>query len=167
MKKKETPKESTKTAKPKEAKAKPKEAKPKEAKKVERSSRDYLDIARRHLKRVQESWEEPDWSDLAMYGLYCLEAAILAAATHLSWTIKKTHWEKESLAERLHNDHELEDVSDLLPMLNAARKAHAYGDIDFDESDWDAEDVATRIENFIDEIEALIEEDDSAEDDDA
>lgn len=140
---------------------------PKKGKKVDRSSREYLETARKHLKKVQDSWFEPDWSDLTMYGLYCLEAAILAAATHLSWEIKKTHWEKESLAERLHNDQGLQDISDLLPVLNDARKAHAYGDIEFDESELNAEDLATQIEEFVNEVEALLEEDDATEDDDA
>lgn len=135
--------------------------KKKTAAKKEPSSREYLATAKRHLEKVQESWEEPDWSDLAMYGLYCLEAAILAAATHLGWTSKKTHWDKAELAERLHKEQGLPDVTELLPLLNDGRKAMAYGDVDFDFSDLDAQDVATEIETFVDSVEALLEDDDA------
>ncbi len=40
-----------------------------------------LELARRHLKRVLAAWDDPtDWDDLSLYGFFCLEAAIEAAA---------------------------------------------------------------------------------------
>ena len=42
-----------------------------------------LALARRHLERVQNSWDDPvDWDDLSLYGFYCLENAVEAAALH-------------------------------------------------------------------------------------
>jgi len=32
-----------------------------------------LALARRHLERVQQAWDDPlDWDDLSLYGFYCL-----------------------------------------------------------------------------------------------
>lgn len=45
-------------------------------------SGEKLPLARRHLKRVLSAWDDPtDWDDLSLYGFYCLEASIEAAAT--------------------------------------------------------------------------------------
>ena len=34
-------------------------------------------LARKHLDRVLDAWDEPtDWDDLSLYGFYCLEAAV-------------------------------------------------------------------------------------------
>ena len=46
------------------------------------------------------------------------------------------------------------DVSDLLRDLNEARKANAYGDIP--EPSLDAEDVARRIEEFVEAVKAVL-----------
>ena len=35
-----------------------------------------LELARRHLGRVQAAWDPPDWADLSLYGFYALEAAV-------------------------------------------------------------------------------------------
>jgi len=41
-----------------------------------------LALARHHLKRVLSAWDDPtDWDDLSLYGFYCLEAAVEAAAS--------------------------------------------------------------------------------------
>ena len=50
----------------------------------------------------------------------------------------------------------LDDVSDLLRDLNEARKSVAYGDIGLPELD--AEDVASRIEAYMESVSALIEQ---------
>ena len=56
---------------------------------------DKLKLARRHLERVLAAWDTPtDWDDLSIYGLYCLEAAVEAAATHIGLMTSKKHWEK-------------------------------------------------------------------------
>jgi len=69
--------------------------------------------------------------------------------------IRKTHADKADAAERLHDQHGVPDVSQLLVALNEARKATAYGDAQ--RPDLDPEEVASEIEEFVDSIENLIE----------
>jgi len=89
----------------------------------------FLTRAESHLRRVRAAAPHPtDWYDLTIYGFYCLEAAVVAAATHTGFLVPPTHPGKRAAAEKLAQDHGLPDVSVLLPMLNAARKAAAYGD---------------------------------------
>jgi hypothetical protein len=108
------------------------------------------------LERVQAAWDAPtDWSDLSLYGFYCLEAAVMAAVAALDWEIKKTHPAKADAAERLHRDRGLPDSSDLLWQLNSARKGTAYGDVDIPELD--AESVAVQLEEYVDAVEGLVE----------
>lgn len=116
---------------------------------------DKLELAKRHLKRVQSAWDEPtDWDDLSLYGFYCLEAAVEAAALHFGVRTSTKHWEKVDLALRLHNKKGLPNVSDLLRELNNARKAAAYGDIGLPELD--PEDTATEIEEYVEAVAKLL-----------
>lgn len=90
---------------------------------------DLLDRAKHHLRRVLEAWPDPtDWEDLTIYGFYCVEAAVMAAATHSGLTVPPSHPAKADAASRLAARHGLPDVSRLLAVLNTARKAAAYGD---------------------------------------
>jgi len=119
-------------------------------------ARRLLGIARGHLDRVLTAWDTPtDWSDLTIYGFYCLEAAVVAAGKQFDWEIRKTHADKADAAQRLHDQHGVPDVSQLLVALNEARKATAYGDAQ--RPDLDPEEVASEIEEFVDSIERLIE----------
>ena len=114
-----------------------------------------LELAKRHLDRVLAAWTEPtDWDDLSLYGFYCLEAAVEAAALHFGLRTSKKHWEKVDLAEDLHKKRGLPDIDDLLRDLNDARKAAAYGDMD--RPDLDAEDIASQIEGYVDAVAAVI-----------
>ncbi len=115
-----------------------------------------LTLARRHLERVQNAWREPtDWDDLALYGFYALEAAVDCAGLHFRISRGQGHRGRTSLAKTL-SKRGLDDVSDLLRDLNEARKSVAYGDIGLPELD--AEEVASRIEAYIESISALIEQ---------
>jgi hypothetical protein len=50
-----------------------------------------LELAGRHLERVLAAWDEPtDWDDLSLYGFYCLEAAVEAAAIHLGLSTSRS-----------------------------------------------------------------------------
>ena len=89
-----------------------------------------------------------DWSDLATYGLYCLEALVRAAVLKVGLVPKTTHWEKVDQAKILTRKHKLPDISRLLKDLNVIRKANAYGDSEFDESDFDADKIAADIEDY-------------------
>ncbi len=116
-----------------------------------------LKIAKRHLERVLAAYDESvDWDNLSIYGFYCLESAIVAAAIHVGLHIIRSHKGKVQAAIELSNSYGLPDVSDFLWELNSARKASAYGDVDF--PDLDPEDVASKIENYVDEASKLIEE---------
>jgi hypothetical protein len=117
-----------------------------------------LRLARQHFDRAEGAAIEPtDWLDLATYGFYALEAAVVAGALHKGYAVKRTHPGKVQAAQWLATEHGLSDVSDLLVDLNTARKSQAYGDIDFPDN-LDADDVAQAIGEFLDEIERLLDE---------
>ena len=119
-------------------------------------SGDKLALARRHLKRVRSAWDDPtDWDDLSLYGFYCLEAAVEAAAVRVRMKTSKKHWEKADIAGELHQKHGLPDIEQLLRDLNDARKSAAYGDIPA--PDLNAEDVASAIERYVDAVADLVE----------
>lgn len=116
-----------------------------------------LGYANEHLKKVQNAWRYPtDWSDLSIYGLYCLESAVKAAAIHFRVAISANHYEKAKIAKQLAHAHGLPDISSLLIVLNSARKARAYGDVEFPEK-LNAEDIATQIEEYVSAVTELIE----------
>jgi hypothetical protein len=75
-------------------------------------STEKLALARRHLDRVLSAWDTPtDWDDLSLYGFYCLEAAVEAAAAHVGMRTSKKHWEKADVGEELHKKYGLPDVA--------------------------------------------------------
>lgn len=116
-----------------------------------------LSFAKQHLVRVLSAWDEPlDWADLTIYGFYCLEAAVVAAALHAGQNFTKTHSGKAQVAKELSRYNDLPDVSGFLRDLNEARKAAAYGDVDT--PDLDPEDVARRIEDYVDAVSMLLKE---------
>jgi hypothetical protein len=119
------------------------------------TAKDHLELAKEHLKRVQAAWDYPtDWSDLALYGFYCLENAVVAAALHGSVGVRKSHPRKADAARELSASAGLPDVSSLLVTLNDARKSVAYGDVAL--PNLDAEDLAREIEEYVDAVEALL-----------
>lgn len=121
----------------------------------EQSPEDYLERAEEHLKRVHVAWSDPtDWAMLTIFGFYCVEAAVMAAAGHSGLPSTRNHYEKVKFAQQLHKQHNLPDVSSLLRTLNVARKAAAYGDIEAPELD--AEDLAAEIEVFIGSVRNLV-----------
>lgn len=114
-----------------------------------------LSHAKQHLERVLAAWDAPtDWADLTIYGFYCLESSIVAAALHIGLEFKKTHAEKAEIARKLSRSHSLPDVADFLRVLNDARKAVAYRDVEF--PNLDAEDVAVKIEEYVEAASALL-----------
>lgn len=117
---------------------------------------DKLKLARRHLDRVLSAWDTPtDWDDLSLYGFYCLEAAVEAAALSVGMRTSKKHWEKADVARVLHEKHGLPDAQQLLHDLNDARKAAAYGDVPA--PDLSAEAVASQIELYVDAVARVVE----------
>ena len=118
------------------------------------TAQEKLELAQRHLERVQLAWDPPDWADLSFYGFYALEAAVQAACLHYGMNVQKTHWARVGAAKTLHSQHGLPDVSALLRDLNEARKSEAYGDVQAPELD--AEDVASEVESFIDSVRRIL-----------
>jgi hypothetical protein len=116
---------------------------------------DSLALAKRHLARVLVSWDPPEWLDLATFGFYAVEAAVVAAATHVSHPIQRSHPGKARAATELAASQGLTDVSALLRDLNEARKSEAYGDVAFP-SGLDAKAVATAIQRYVDEVDELL-----------
>jgi hypothetical protein len=115
-----------------------------------------LQLARRHLERVRAAWDAPtDWDDLSLYGFFCLEAAIEAAALQFGMKTSKKHWEKADIATELHRRCRLPDIDQLLRDLNDARKAAAYGDVAAPRLD--PEDVASEIEQYVEAVARLVE----------
>lgn len=119
------------------------------------TAEEKLELARRHLERVQAAWDPPDWADLSLYGFYALEAAVEAASLHYGMKFQKAHWARVEAAETLHRQYSLPDVSALLRDLNETRKSEAYGDVQAPELD--AEAVASEIESFIDSVGQILE----------
>ena len=118
------------------------------------TAEEQLELAKKHLLRVQEARDPPKWDDLSFYGFYCLENAVTAAATHAKIAFKKTHAGKAEAARQLARRHGLPDVEDLLRDLNDARKSQAYGDVAAPELD--AEEVVCQIENYAEAVEAFL-----------
>lgn len=114
-----------------------------------------LKLAQKHLDRVRTARTEPtDWEDLFLYGFYCIEAAVDAAAIHFKLGTSRKHWEKVNIASKLHKKKGLPDVTELLRDLNDGRKAAAYGDIPLPELD--AEDIVSKIQEYVDAVEAAL-----------
>lgn len=127
-----------------------------EATAVKPDAEKKLELAREHLERVLAAWDTPtDWADLSIYGLYCLEAAVEAAARHVGLTTSRRHWEKAETAAELHKKYGLPDVEQFLREINVARKAEAYGDVP--DPGLDAEDVASEIERYVEAVAEFLE----------
>jgi hypothetical protein len=115
----------------------------------------HLDLAKKHLQKVQDAWDDPtDWSDLAIYGFYCLEQAVLAAATEHGLKGKRDHRENVRLARTLHKNHGLPDIAELLEHLHRAQKYSSYGDVK--PPHLDPEDVAREIEEYVEAVDKIV-----------
>lgn len=90
-----------------------------------------------------------------LYGFYCLENAICAAANHVGIEVKANHRSKAEVAEILKDKYNFPNISELIVKLNDARKAVAYGDIEH--PDLDAEDVARDVEEYVYTVERFLE----------
>jgi hypothetical protein len=114
-----------------------------------------LKLAREQLARVQVASHEPvDWSDVAMYGFYALENAVVVASDHYSVPWQTNHPSKVQAATELYTRHGLPDVSRLMTTLNNLRKSEVYGEMP-PPSSITAEEVAISVEDFIDAVATL------------
>ncbi len=118
-------------------------------------ARDLISRAESHLERaLTAAWGPVDWADLSVYGFYALETAVMAAGAKLGWSVQHTHTAKLRAAQRLHVEVGLPDIAELLVDLNTARKSVAYGDVDI--PDLDAEDLAIRLEEYVEAARMLV-----------
>lgn len=123
---------------------------------MEQTAEDSFRLALSHLERVQAAWDAPtDWDDLSLYGFYCLEACVVAAALRLEQKAPRGHMAKTQAARRLNKEHGLPDVEGLLVDLNAMRKYTAYGDTDPPDNMRPA-DIALSIEEYVESVRALL-----------
>ncbi len=85
---------------------------------------------------------------------------MIAAASALGLTIKKTHWDKLDAARILHDKHGLPDIAALLEELNELRKGFSYGEL-VTEPSLSAQDIASEVETYVDAVQRFL---DQAED---
>ncbi len=123
-----------------------------------RAARAALKRAQSQLERVQTAWFDPsDPVEAVTFAFYAYENAVVAVAEarNIRWT--KRHDEKADLAARLFHDGILSvDVEDRLRQLNAARKDVAYGEPGPELEQMNLEDLASELEEFVDEVERII-----------
>lgn len=123
---------------------------------MQQTAEDSLQLAHTHLERVRTAaWDPTDWADLSFYGLYCLEACIVAAALHLNQPRPGSHVAKGATARFLSKEHGLPEVDDLLADLNAMRKHQAYGDTQAPDG-LDPEDTTSMIEAYVEVVQAML-----------
>jgi hypothetical protein len=119
-------------------------------------STEKLALARHHLERVRSAWTDPtNWDDLSLYGFYCLEAAVEAAAAEVGMKTSKSTGKRPRQPQSFHRKHGLPEIEQLLRDLNDARKSAAYGDIP--SPDLNAEEVASEIERDVGAVSGLVE----------
>jgi len=122
---------------------------------VKLGAQKHLAMARGHLEKVRAAWNKPtDWSDLAIYGFYCLEHAVMAAAVQHGLKGKRQHRDKVQLANTLHKKNGLPDVGDLLTHLHHAQKYVSYGDVK--PPPLDPQDVANEIEQYVEAVAKIV-----------
>jgi hypothetical protein len=121
------------------------------------TARRSLELARTHVSRVRHATctDPADWLDLATYGFYALEAAVVAAASHRGYSVKPSHPSKIDAAEWLNETQGLPAIAVLLLDLNKARKSQAYGDVDFPDG-LIASEVAREIERYVKAVEEML-----------
>jgi hypothetical protein len=118
------------------------------------SAHEHLELARRHLARVRSASRPANWPDLTLYGFYCLENAVVAAAIHVGIVTQKSHPSKVTAGQQLTLQRSLPDVSRLLVQLNDARKVEAYGDVV--RPDLDPENLASTLAEYIEAVGVLL-----------
>lgn len=128
-------------------------------------ARKKLELARSQLERVQvASWSPPDPVEAVTWAFYAYENAVVAVseAKGIPWT--KNHAEKARLAHRLVELGILQmDVEERLITLNELRKDVAYGEPGFELQQVDLEDLSSEPEDFVDEVERVIEAEEEVE----
>lgn len=120
-------------------------------------AREQLQLSRKHLAKVQRAVaaDPVDWADLTIFGLYAVETAVVAAGAHVGISDEETHPGHVRLARKLHHGYDLPNIEEMLKDLQRNRLYEAYGKIQ-PSGRFDAEDIATAVEAYVDAVGALI-----------
>ena len=118
----------------------------------------HLSTAQKHLERVQnEAYGDGDPEEAVTWAFYAYENCVsaLAETRGRSWT--HNHVQKADLARAFHAEQLVsQDVGDLLEKLNRLRKDVEYGEPGSDLLEIDLEDLSSKLENYIDEVESCL-----------
>ena len=120
----------------------------------------HIEVAERQLTRVQTaSWDpdDEDREDAVTWGFYAYENAVVAVAEKVNMPWKKNHWDKREIASEIFTKGYVSvDVADRLDELNELRKDVQYGEAGPDLVDYDLEDLASGLENFIEQARKFV-----------
>lgn len=123
------------------------------------NAKEALERAKTQLERVQEACVSEDHEEAVTWAFYAYENAVVSAAeiNGLSW--KKSHVSKVAVARELYQvGYVTVDVGNFLEELNDLRKNVSYGEPGADLESVDLEDLSSELENFIDQIDEMIDE---------
>jgi hypothetical protein len=120
-----------------------------------------LQRAEKQLRKEQDAWDGTDecLEDVLVWAFYALENAVIAAAKVLNLHRKKKRSHKTNirLADKLLAQRAVaSDISELLEKLNAARQRATYDDPTKAAAGLDLEDVLSQIEQYIEEVKAMV-----------
>lgn len=91
------------------------------------SPKDKAELAREHLERALPAVTAANHTEAVTWLFAALEAAIVALAQRHGMITPRQHWKKAEAARELHNSGVLpQDFSELLDVLNEARKVAVY-----------------------------------------
>ena len=109
------------------------------------------------MDKVQTAAMVSDPENAVTWAFYAYENCVVALAEQYDYKWKKNHVEKARLARRLHEDGLVSwDISVELGELNNLRKDVSYYEPGPDLQEKDLEDLASELEEFIDEIDSRI-----------
>lgn len=107
-------------------------------------------LAREHLNRALSAIADDDYTEAVTWLLASLEAAIVGIAEQQNLDTPRHHWKKVKVAEELHQGGHLPlDISDLLDLLNDARKEAIYEGEEPDLGDRSLQDIAREAETIV------------------
>ena len=114
--------------------------------------------AKKQLEKVQTaSWEPQDPEQAVTWAFYAYENCVTALAERYEYQWTPNHYKKAELARTLHDRGFISrDIGDDLEELNSLRKDVAYGEPGYDLLTVDLEELATELEQFVDEVESHI-----------
>ena len=108
------------------------------------------ELAREHLRRASGAFEAGDSVVGVTFLHLAAEAAIVALAELHGIDTERQHWRKAEAATELHTRGILTmDLSQILELLNQARKDAGYEGEDPDLGDWTSEDLLSTIDDAV------------------